>query len=126
MSEWTMKPPEKYCHACGAPIQPDAVHCSHCGARQPVDVLDALVALDQVVASTIEEWDNEAKSRTTAGWLAIFLGGIGAHWFYLERNWRGAMYMLFVWTLVPILLGIIDGMRFLSWSDRRFDRMFNR
>ena len=46
--------------------------------------------------------------------LAIFLGGIGAHKFYQGKNFQGALYIMFLWCLgLPILIGIIEGMRYL-------------
>jgi TM2 domain-containing membrane protein YozV len=61
-----------------------------------------------------------------AGLYGVFLGGLGIHWFYLNHPLRGLLYLLFSWTLIPAILGLIEGITFLSWSDRRFDRRFNR
>ncbi len=48
------------------------------------------------------------KKAVTAILLALLLGWMGAHQFYLGRPWRGVLYLLFFWTYIPVLLTIID------------------
>lgn len=40
--------------------------------------------------------------------LAFFLGGIGAHHFYNGKTVRGLLYLVFVWTMIPSALALID------------------
>lgn len=40
--------------------------------------------------------------------LAFFLGGIGAHHFYNGKTFRGLLYLVFVWTMIPSALALID------------------
>ncbi|MDR3793623.1 MAG: NINE protein [Terracidiphilus sp.] len=40
--------------------------------------------------------------------LALFLGGFGAHHFYLRRTDLGVLYLLFFWTPFPWILGFIE------------------
>jgi TM2 domain-containing membrane protein YozV len=40
--------------------------------------------------------------------LALFLGGFGAHHFYLRRNGLGILYLCFFWTPFPWILGFIE------------------
>lgn len=40
--------------------------------------------------------------------LAFFLGGIGAHHFYNDKTVRGLLYLVFVWTMIPSGLALID------------------
>lgn len=40
--------------------------------------------------------------------LAFFVGGIGAHHFYNGKTVRGLLYLLFVWTMIPSGLALID------------------
>ena len=61
-----------------------------------------------------------AKNKTTAGLLAIFLGGIGAHKFYLGKPVLGILYLVFCWTFVPMIFGIIEGILYLTSSDEKF------
>ena len=50
----------------------------------------------------------ETKSRGVATLLALFLGGIGGHKFYLGKPMSGLIYLVFIWTLIPSILGLID------------------
>lgn len=60
------------------------------------------------------------KSRITAGILAILLGGIGAHKFYLGRGGMGILYLIFCWTWIPSIIGFIEGILYLVARDDVF------
>lgn len=47
------------------------------------------------------------KNRYTAAALAFFLGGLGAHKFYLGK-WTGIFYLIFCWTYVPSIIAFIE------------------
>jgi len=40
--------------------------------------------------------------------LALFLGGLGAHHFYLRRIGLGILYICFFWTGITVFLGFIE------------------
>jgi len=40
--------------------------------------------------------------------LALFLGGIGIHHFYLRRNGLGILYVLFCWTMIPCFIAFFE------------------
>lgn len=60
------------------------------------------------------------KSKSVAALLAIFLASLGAHRFYLRQYGWGIAYLLFFWTYIPGILGIIEGIRFLMMSEEDF------
>jgi TM2 domain-containing membrane protein YozV len=60
------------------------------------------------------------RSKGLAAVLAIFLGGLGIHKFYLGRGGMGVLYLLFCWTLIPVVLGLIDGIVLLAMDPRNF------
>ena len=60
------------------------------------------------------------KSRTVALLLALFLGGIGAHKFYLGKVGTGLLYLLFFWTLIPGLIALLEAIRWLYMSNESF------
>ncbi len=64
-------------------------------------------------------------NKIAAGVLAILLGGIGIHKFYLGQNGRGVLYLLFFWTGIPAIIGLIEGIIYLTMSDEAFDAKFN-
>ncbi len=54
------------------------------------------------------------KSRMTAGLLAIFLGGLGIHNFYLGDTKMGIFHILASLVFVGGIWGIIDGIMILT------------
>jgi TM2 domain-containing membrane protein YozV len=65
------------------------------------------------------------KSRTTAILWCFFLGGIGAHRFYLGQAGVGILYLLFFWTFIPAFVAFIEFIMLLVMSDNEFNRKFN-
>lgn len=61
------------------------------------------------------------KSKGVAVALALFLGGIGMHKFYLDRPGQGIVYALFFWTLIPAMLAIVDIIIMLTMSKSRWE-----
>jgi len=64
------------CYNCGAPVQPNAAVCVSCG-----------VALYPTQAG-------EQKSKLVAGLLAIFIGSLGIHNFYLGYKGKAIAQLL--------------------------------
>lgn len=52
--------------------------------------------------------------------FAFFLGGIGAHKFYVGDILIGIFYLLFCFTFIPCLLGFIDAILFIGMYDDEF------
>jgi TM2 domain-containing membrane protein YozV len=48
------------------------------------------------------------KDEAAGVLLALFLGGFGAHHFYLRRTGLGILYLALCWTGIPFLLGFIE------------------
>ena len=76
---------EKFCESCGEIIKNKAELCPKCGVRQKGMV-----------------------SKTALLLITFFLGGIGAHKFYLQKNWQGVFYLLFCWTGIPGLIALVE------------------
>lgn len=77
------------------------------------------------------------KSKTVAGLLAIFLGGLGIHKFYLGFTGPGLVYLLINtvgWLITWIMLGIpnivlgiiafIEGIIYLTKTDEEFEQTY--
>jgi TM2 domain-containing membrane protein YozV len=62
----------------------------------------------------------KGKSKGTAAVLAILLGDIGAHKFYLGKTGMGILYLLFFWTAIPGIIGLVEGILYLTLSDEKF------
>ena len=65
------------------------------------------------------------KNKTTAAVLAIFLGGIGVHRFYLGETLKGVIMLLFCLTFIPSILALISGIIWLLGSNESFDKKYN-
>jgi TM2 domain-containing membrane protein YozV len=85
-----------YCRGCGREIHESARSCPHCGATQ--------------------SFGAQGKSKVVAGMLALFLGGLGIHRFYLGQ-WWGLFYLLLCWTFVPAIIALVEGIVFFCTND---------
>ena len=61
--------------------------------------------------------------QLTAGLLAILLGDFGVHHFYTGQTLRGVLDILFCWTGIPAIIGLIEGIVWLcddndEWAER--------
>lgn len=66
----------------------------------------------------------DRKNRTTAAMLALAVGWFGLHHFCLGDRRRGMYYLGFFWTLVPLFLGWIDGVRLALMDEQEFEQKF--
>jgi len=108
----TKGPNEKYCSDCGAIISARAEICPKCGVRQ-------LPAPGLIGSSTAS-----GKNKVAAAVFALLLGGLGIHKFYLGRVGQGVLYLLFCWTLIPAIIGFIEGIIYLTMSDQEFEAKY--
>lgn len=60
------------------------------------------------------------RNRVAAALFALLLGGLGVHKFYLGKIGQGILYLLFCWTFIPALVGLIEGIIYLTKSDQEF------
>jgi len=65
------------------------------------------------------------KNKFIAATLAILLWGLGFHRFYLGKPWSGVLYLVFCFTLLPMIAWIVEGAFFLLQSKEDFDVQFN-
>ncbi|MEA5535907.1 NINE protein [Crocosphaera sp. XPORK-15E] len=65
------------------------------------------------------------KNRLVAALLALFLGYVGIHKFYLGENLAGILYLIFSWTLIPGLIAFFEFLGLVLMSDQSFDAKFN-
>jgi TM2 domain-containing membrane protein YozV len=55
-----------------------------------------------------------------ASLLAIFLGGLGIHKFYLGDTVWGVVYLVLFWTFVPAIIGFIEGIIWLTQPNEQW------
>jgi TM2 domain-containing membrane protein YozV len=97
---------EKYCRDCGRLVKINCEICPNCGCRQ-------------------KAYTASGRNRVVAAVLAICLGGLGAHKFYLGKIGVGIVYLLFSWTLIPSLIALVEGIILLSMSETDFERKYS-
>ena len=65
------------------------------------------------------------RTKSTAALLALLLGGLGAHKFYLGRSIQGFLYLLFCWTFIPAIVAFLEVFVLLSMSEHEFNLRYN-
>lgn len=114
------------CPQCGAPVDAASQKCEYCGAAltptQPVQTVQQPVqtVYVQQPAVNAERANWPIKSKIVAGILAILLGSLGIHKFYLGQKGKGILYLLLFWTYIPGILGFIEGIMILCSNDENF------
>jgi TM2 domain-containing membrane protein YozV len=93
-----------FCRGCGGQLHTQAEMCPTCGLKQMNN--------------------SSSKSKGAAILLCFFLGGIGAHKFYLGQAGQGLLYLLFCWTFIPALIAVIEFFVLLSISDENFAKRY--
>lgn len=102
---------KKFCPNCAQPTAPNQTLCTKCG----VQIVPAFAGAD--------------KNRVTAALLAFFLGGFGAHKFYLGYNTEGIIILLVVWgglvcfgvpTMIMGVVILIEAILYLTKTDQDF------
>ena len=68
---------------------------------------------------------HQGKTKTSAGLLALFLGGLGIHKFYLGGCGWGLLYLFFCWTWIPAIVSFIEAIMHFASSEQEFDRKYN-
>lgn len=87
------------CNECNREVSDTAPRCPHCGYTSG---------------------QYAGKSKSLAIVLALFLGGLGIHKFYLGKNGAGFLYLIFCWTFIPVILGVFDAFVLMGKSERTF------
>ena len=64
-------------------------------------------------------------NKLIAALLAILLGGLGIHKFYLHKPLQGVLYILFCWTFIPTIISFIEGVVYLCISESKFQKCYN-
>lgn len=101
-----------FCSNCGAEINDKQVICLKCGCAIPGKNISANKGGIDL--------SKGGHNKIVAVILAILLGGLGAHKFYLGQVGLGLLYLFFCWTGIPSIIGLIEGIVYLTLSDEQF------
>ncbi|MGL6225674.1 MAG: protein kinase domain-containing protein [Thermoguttaceae bacterium] len=108
-----------FCYNCGCATNPEQVICTKCGVSLQQPFFGGIPGLSGMPGSG-------PYNRVAAGLLALLLGWIGVHKFYLGSWGWGLVYLLFFWSGITWIVGIIEGVLFLTMSDQAFDQRYNQ
>ena len=108
------------CPHCGAPVIKE-VYCVRCGEKIPQNVKYCPKCGEPNRQAAVNK-----KDRVTAGLLAIFIGWLGIHYFYLNKPTAGILTIVLslftcgIWQVVMLIQGII----MLTMTDEDFNQKY--
>lgn len=133
-----------HCRNCGNEVQPQAVACPGCGVPPLLEkkfcnscgtATEANQVLCTACGASLGRLPTASDtSKVAAGLLAILLGWLGLHKFYLGYNKEGVI-MLLVSVVggiatcgtasgIMTIIGLIEGVVYLTKSDEDFARLY--
>ena len=133
-----------YCRNCGTRLQNQAVACTGCGfpplrGTNHCQTCGKSTVLGQAMCTSCGSslgsgQSSTSKSRVTAGILAIFLGFLGVHKFYLGYKGSGVIMLLLsllggiitcsVSLWVMWIIAIIEGILYITKTDAEFETSY--
>ena len=120
----------RYCTKCGAINDDTAQYCSNCQAVL-TSVSTGYQPLQSVNPNALTDWkEMGADKKIVAGILAILVGSLGVHKFVLGYTTEGVIMLLVtvltcgIAGVVMSIIGIIEGIMYLTKSDEDFVRMY--
>ena len=75
-------------------------------------------AIYKALAATASR--TSAKSKPAATLWGIFLGGFGAHKFYMGSWGWGIVYLATCWLYVPFIIALVEWIRYILMTDEEF------
>lgn len=141
----TMNSTAMACVSCGLPPRSARNFCGNCAARvnSPAQVMctscGAAVGGTPAYSPPPPPYGVSTKSKTTAGILAILLGSIGIHKFYLGRTNQGIIMAVvfgfcfcssfvfilpFLGCIALSVIGLVEGIIMLGKSDAQFQQEY--
>lgn len=106
------------------------VKCQSCGNEfEPISHAEQVPPQSQYARGVFDEGPS-GKSRGVAALLAILLGSLGIHYFYLGKNTAGIIFLLVtllscgVLGTVVAILSLVSGVLMLTTTEEDFEQKY--
>ncbi|HEY5884306.1 MAG TPA: NINE protein [Pyrinomonadaceae bacterium] len=120
----------RYCTKCGAINDDMAQYCTNCQAAL-TPVVGGYQPMQSVHPGAMTDWKTlGADKKLAAGIVAILVGSLGIHKFMLGYTKEGVIMLLVtvltcgIAAVVPGIIGIVEGVLYLTKSDEEFVRTY--
>ncbi|HEU4933674.1 MAG TPA: NINE protein [Pyrinomonadaceae bacterium] len=121
----------RFCTKCGAINDEMAQYCTTCQAQLAPPIGSGYQPLQGVNMGAMTDWKAMgADKKLPAGILAILLGSLGVHKFILGYTTQGIILLCIsvlscgILAIVSNVIGIIEGIIYLTKSDEEFVRTY--
>jgi TM2 domain-containing membrane protein YozV len=120
----------RFCTKCGAVNDDLAQYCTNCQAVL-TPVVGGYQPMQSVNPGALTDWKAlGADKKLAAGIVAILIGSLGIHKFMLGYTKEGVIMLLVtvltcgIAAVVPGIIGIVEGVLYLTKSDEEFVRTY--
>ena len=117
-----------FCTKCGAQNEDYAQTCSQCQAALPqIGGYQPIQPPTPYGSGQMQDWQQlGADKKITAGILALLIGSLGVHKFFLGYTTEGIIQIVLTFLTCGIggIIGLIEGIIYLTKSDEEFVRTY--
>ncbi len=104
-----------------------SLRCKYCGTIVGLTNMNSFGSMaSRGVNNVGRNLSSGTKNKVVAILLAFLLGGFGGQYFYFGKIWQGILCILFSWTWIPTIWGIVQAILFLGMSDDEFNYKYNQ
>ena len=121
----------RYCTKCGAINDDLAQYCTNCQTALSPPIASGYQPMQSVNPGAMTDWKAMgADKKILVGILAIVVGAFGVHKFVLGYTTEGVIMLLVtvltcgIAAAVTSLIGIVEGILYLTKSDEEFVRTY--
>lgn len=121
----------RFCTKCGAINDETAQYCTTCQTQLTPPIGSGYQPMQSVNMGAMTDWKARgADKKLPAGILAILLGSLGVHKFILGYTTQGVILLCIsvlscgILAIVSNVIGIIEGIIYLTKSDEEFVRTY--
>jgi len=119
----------RYCTKCGAQNDETAQYCANC--QSPLPNVGGYQPMQSVNPGAMTDWKSMGgDKKIAAGICGIVLGALGVHKFILGYTTEGIIMLAItlvscgILAIVPSVIGIVEGIMYLTKSDEEFVRTY--